>query len=179
MFISAVLTLIREQKWMYLHDSWIKLLISCLPKLGDDMSKVIVPVVAQLCVNLKAVTKLFNESYNTRESDCPVELPPDHMLILLDGITSFCHYCLINTTSFASAVMSGSRPGARAKVIDDPSSSLFSNLVHAFSTSPAPPSKITSSDEGIVINNVIGSKVIFLLFIIHSFIHSLQIIIIH
>lgn len=148
MFISATLTVLREKQWMHLHDNWIKLLISCLPKFSDDMSKVIVPVVAQACVNLKNVTRIFKESYTSRESNCHFEMPPDYMLVLLTGLTSFCHYCLIGTSTSAS-MASNSRPGGGMKmVVDDTSSSLLSNIVHAFSASPTPSSKPGTQEEG-------------------------------
>ena len=64
MFVSAALTVLREKRWTHMHASWIKLLVSCLPKFNRDMSKVIVPVVYQLCANLKSVTKIYRESYD-------------------------------------------------------------------------------------------------------------------
>lgn len=62
MFVSATLTVLREKRWTHMHASWIKLLVSCLPKFSSDMSKIIVPVVYQLCANLKSVTKIYRES---------------------------------------------------------------------------------------------------------------------
>ena len=149
MFISATLTVLREKRWIHLHTNWIKLLVSCLPKFSNDMSKVIVPVVYQLCANLKTVTKFYKESYNsTRSEECDVEIPPDYMLNLMHGLTSFCHYCLISTTTGGTLSSTAGRISSKHKNSVDESSSLFSNLVQVFSNTSATPSKGTTSEEG-------------------------------
>ena len=146
MFISATLTALREKEWTHLHDNWIKLLISCLPKFSNVMVKLIVPVVAQICENLKTITDLYKNSCSKKRSECNIELPPDYALVLLNGLTSFCHYCLINTTTSASIVSTANRSKLKIDA-DDSSASLFSNLVNAFSTSQEPPLKIPVSEE--------------------------------
>lgn len=151
MFISATLTVLREKRWMHLHHNWIKLLIACLPKFNKHMSKLLVPVVYQLCVNLKTVTKIFKDSYtggdNTELSS--IEIPPDYMLVLLHGLTSFCHYCLISTTTGVQLSSTSGRVSSKHKSTVDETSSLFSNLVQAFSTSSSStPSKQSTSEDG-------------------------------
>lgn len=173
MFISATLTVLREKRWMHLHNNWIKLLIACLPKFNQHMSKMIVPVVYQLCANLKTVTKIYKDSYknggwgsgNGRER-CAIEIPPDYMLVLLNGLTSFCHYCLISTTTGGTLSSTAGRVSSKHKSAVDETNSLFSNLVQVFSTSSSStPSKQTSSEEGILF-------VIFLVFFLLSLILS-------
>jgi hypothetical protein len=149
MFISAILTVLREKRWIHLHTDWIKLLVSCLPKFSNDMSKVIVPVVYQLCANLKTVTKIYKDSYSSMRSECDVEIPPDYMLNLLHGLRSFCHYCLISTTTGGTLSSTAGRISSKHKNSVDESSSLFSNLVQVFSNPSATPSKGTSSEEGL------------------------------
>jgi len=113
------------------------------------MSKAIVPVVYQLCANLKTVTKIFKESYSgEREEESSVQIPPDYMLVLLNGLTSFCHYCLISTTTGGTLSSTAGRVSSKSKTSVDESSSLFSNLVQVFSNTSATPSKVTTSEEG-------------------------------
>ena len=138
MFISAILSVLAEKRWMHLHSNWIKLVITCLPKFSDDMSMTVVPVVNQICTNLKIVTKLLRDSRNGKRIDTRVELLPDYMLIMLDGLTSFCHYCLIGTNTDA-ALLPGSGSTRTKLKGDDSGSSLFTDIVRAFSSSPMVP----------------------------------------
>ena len=151
MFVSVTLTVLRENQWMHMHNHWIKLLISCLPKFNEHMSKIIVPVVHQLCVNLKTLTNLYCDSYSTSEKEkkiSTIEIPQDYMLVLLNGIISFCHYCLISTTTGGALSSTAGRVSSKHVSSADETSSLFSNLVQVFSSSTTTPPKPTTSEEG-------------------------------
>lgn len=143
MFISAILSVLNEKRWMHLHNDWIKLVITCLPKFSDDMPMTVVPVVNQICTNLKTLTKLFRDSQDGKCIDSQVELLPDYMLIMLDGLTSFCHYCLIGTSTDASLGTGGTRQNSKLKG-EETGTSLFTNIVHAFSSNPMVP--LTAAD---------------------------------
>lgn len=181
MFASVALTVLREKQWTHMHGAWIKLLVSCLPKFSSDMSKLVVPVVYQMCSNLKFITKVYRESYSdsspspestsstrrrttssnwgggsqdansSSSSDySSVQIPPDYMLVLLNGLTSFCHYCLISTTTGGNLSSTAGRVSSKHhKNSVDETSSLFLNLVQVFSgTSSTTPAKVTTSEEG-------------------------------
>lgn len=105
MFVSATLTVLREKRWTHMHASWIKLLVSCLPKFSSDMSKIIVPVVYQLCANLKSVTKIYRESCNsgdgsgsttkTTSSSSSQKTPNRFEGICCLVVSFFIIYCLV------------------------------------------------------------------------------------
>ncbi|XP_065649698.1 protein dopey-1 isoform X2 [Hydra vulgaris] len=131
MFISATLTVLCEKSWIHLHDNWISLVISCLPKFSESMMSLIIPVVKQICINLVMLTDLVHRQYSEKYAEIPV----DYMIILLNGLTSISHFSLIGTSTQALMVSAVMQPMSKVKT-DDISTSLFSNLVHVFSTTP-------------------------------------------
>ena len=142
MFISATLTVLSEKSWVHIHDNWISLVISCLPKFSESMTHLIIPVVKQICTNLVMLTDLVHRQY----SDCCTEIPVDYMIVLLNGLTSISHFSLIGTSTQALMVSAAMHPMSKLKAgVDDISTSLFSNLVHVFSSNPQAKQ---SSEEG-------------------------------
>ncbi len=75
------------------------------------------------------------------------------MLTLLEDLTSICHYCLIENEVVASGVsmaprqLTTSGKSSRHNDSEDASSSIFSNLVHVFS-SQGTSNKTTVTEEG-------------------------------
>lgn len=78
------------------------------------------------------------------------------MLTLLEDLTSICHYCLVDNEPISSGVsMTPRQPTNTGKTTrfsesEDASSSIFSNLVHVFS-SQGVPNKTATSEEGALI----------------------------
>ena len=146
MFISVVLSALKEHKWFHRHENWVRLVISCLPKFKQSLAKTVVPVVDQLCSNMHVITKMFSESYSTTSSQCSLQIPPDYMLILIQVMNSICHFCLINSSSVSSLVSATPRPDSSVSQKSEASGfSLFTNLANAFS-SPLEPKKDTSEE---------------------------------
>ena len=63
MYLSVVLSALKEEQWSQSHHEWITLIIETLSKSGDSLPKIVVPVVDQICLNLKSITKLFHASF--------------------------------------------------------------------------------------------------------------------
>ena len=72
------------------------------------------------------------------------------MLVLLNGLISFCHYCLISTTTGGTLSSTAGRVSSKHhKNSVDETSSLFLNLVQVFSGgATTTPAKVTTSEEG-------------------------------
>lgn len=66
MYLSVVLSALKEGQWSQSHHEWIALIIETLSKSGDSLPKIVVPVVDQICLNLKSITKLFHASFTAK-----------------------------------------------------------------------------------------------------------------
>lgn len=79
----------------------------------------------------------------------PDRIPPDHVITLLEGLTTICHYCLLDTNQqdvnvvgvlgqsmSASAGSAAAGAGASATVGDVHGGLLF-NLIHVFQLNSA------------------------------------------
>ncbi|XP_042903309.1 protein DOP1A isoform X2 [Parasteatoda tepidariorum] len=144
MFLSAVLTALRQDHHAHLHIHWLSLVTSALPFLGRWLPRLIMTVVNQLCTNLENIMKLYwNPSTNNSvkgEKDNLVKLsmPPDYLITLIEGLTTLCHYCLLecpapllsplNQPPLPPVPSQPYAPGTSA-------SQIISNLIHVFSTS--------------------------------------------
>ena len=81
-------------------------------------------------------------------------VPPDYMVTLLESLATICHYCLRDNTAPQSPALSlkpriarsNSSPavGVNSDLIQSSSSSVFTNLLHAFSVQSAPVSDVPS-----------------------------------
>lgn len=97
--------------------------------------------------------KTFFFSNRRTESDAS-NVPPDYMVTLLESLASICHYCLRDNTAPQSPALSlkpritrsSSSPnvGVNSELIQSSSSSVFTNLLHAFSVQSAPISDVPS-----------------------------------
>ena len=83
-----------------------------------------------------------------------LNVPPDYMVSLLESLASICHYCLRDNTAPQSPALSlkpriarsNSSPavGVNSDLIQSSGSSVFTNLLHAFSVQSAPVSDVPS-----------------------------------
>ena len=91
---------------------------------------------------------------NRRTESDACNVPPDYMVTLLESLASICHYCLRDNTTPQSPALSlkpriarsNSSPavGVNSDFIQSSSSSVFTNLLHAFSVQSAPISDVPS-----------------------------------
>ena len=91
---------------------------------------------------------------NRRTESDASNVPPDYMVTLLESLASICHYCLRDNTTPQSPALSlkprigrsNSSPAVavNSDLIQSSSSSVFTNLLHAFSVQSAPISDVPS-----------------------------------
>lgn len=59
MFLSVLLSALKEERWSHSHIEWINIVLEILPKTGNAMPKIVVPVVDQIFLNLKRTTGFY------------------------------------------------------------------------------------------------------------------------
>ena len=106
------------------------------------------------CFSLFSVVLTILFFTNRRTESDASNVPPDYMVTLLESLASICHYCLRDNTTPQSPALSlkpriarsNSSPavGVNSDLIQSSSSSVFTNLLHAFSVQSAPISDVPS-----------------------------------
>ncbi|GIY38627.1 protein dopey-1 [Caerostris darwini] len=142
MFLSTILTALRQEHNVHLHIHWLSLVTSALSFVGRWLPRLVMTVVNQLCINLENVIKLFGiSSESSAFCSLPpksVNMPPDYLITLIEGLTTLCHYCLLECPS---PVLSPLNQPPLPPVPSQPyapgttASQIISNLIHVFSTS--------------------------------------------
>ncbi|EDV20548.1 uncharacterized protein TRIADDRAFT_31695 [Trichoplax adhaerens] len=96
MFLASLLLALQSQSFLTLHCQWIQLITGCLPNLGSALGTVASATVNQICDTLEALFDCGDD-----EVMIPLHavtgLPPDYCIILLEGLTTICHYCLLDS----------------------------------------------------------------------------------
>lgn len=64
MLLNMVLSCLKAQGNFDISSRWTGFVIECLPYLGMDLKKWVVPIVLQMCNNISDVTRLFKDSEN-------------------------------------------------------------------------------------------------------------------
>ncbi|XP_012945131.1 protein dopey-1 [Aplysia californica] len=126
MFLSAVWSALKQHHQSHLHRHWLGLLTSALPYMGKALSRTVLCVVLQLCRNLDILAADLS-----RNKPCMQRVPPDHMLSMLEGLTTMCHFCLLDNTSPVSI----GQPAPTATNISTETASagqILTNLIHVF-----------------------------------------------
>lgn len=96
MFLAALLMALKSESFLSLHCQWIRLITMCLPYLGSALGTITSATVNQICDTLES---LFDCGDNEviASSRHQVGLPPDYCIILLEGLTTICHFCLLDS----------------------------------------------------------------------------------
>jgi len=167
MLLSAVLHGLRHDE-PDMHYEWLQFVITCLSHMAMQLRTWVVPVAEHLCRILERLTTLYikdkdkrsarrgsNDEFGTRRPETDASnVPPDYMVTLLESLASICHYCLRDNTTPQSPALSlkpriarsNSSPavGVNSDLIQSSGSSVFTNLLHAFSVQSAPISDVPS-----------------------------------
>ncbi|CAG5127027.1 unnamed protein product, partial [Candidula unifasciata] len=94
MFLSAVWSALKQHHLCHLHRHWVGLVTSALPYMGKAMARTVLCVVLQLCRNLEIIAADL-----TKKKSSMQKVPPDHVVSMLEGLTTLCHYCLLDNTN--------------------------------------------------------------------------------
>ncbi|XP_038049265.1 protein dopey-1-like isoform X2 [Patiria miniata] len=107
-FITAVLSALKQYQICHMHRHWVSVVTEALPHLERGLPKLALPVCNQLCKNLEQLTILYTPGDSAKKLEVNLEnVPPDHVVTMLEGLTTICHFCLLESTSNLSAM--GSR----------------------------------------------------------------------
>ncbi|ELU14591.1 hypothetical protein CAPTEDRAFT_134195 [Capitella teleta] len=98
MLLTAVLSALKQQHRSHMHRHWIATLTSALPYLGRGLSHMVVTVVNQICRNMELLSHQYDTgAMHSGGNYQPDKVPPDHVITLLEGLTTLCHYCLLDS----------------------------------------------------------------------------------
>ena len=98
MFLSAILSALRQSKIQNLHQNWCNMVTTSLPYYSKNLKQIAISTIQQICVNIDNNTKEFlkdNRGYRT-------SLIPNYLTNQLDSLTSICHFCLLDTQQYFS-----------------------------------------------------------------------------
>ncbi|CAL1528923.1 unnamed protein product [Lymnaea stagnalis] len=126
MFLSAVWSALKQHHQCHLHRHWIGLVTSALPYMGRAMARTVLCVVLQLCRNLEIIAFDLGKKKASMQ-----RVPPDHVVSMLEGLTTLCHYCLLDNTSPVSI----GQPAPTSTNISTETASagqILTNLIHVF-----------------------------------------------
>lgn len=98
MFVSAVFKSLQPTYGYGMHPPWVSLLTSSLPYQGKSLGLVVAPFISQICSNLDDLVKQYecdaikvSMSITSKREN----IAPDYALTLLEGLTTICHFCLL------------------------------------------------------------------------------------
>ncbi|XP_071819814.1 protein DOP1A-like isoform X3 [Apostichopus japonicus] len=111
LLLTALLSSLKQYHNCHMHRHWINLITSSLSYLDQGLPHLANPLISQVCRNLEMLSSLYNEEDSKRGPDQSMDnIPPDHVVSMLKGLTAVCHFCLLESTSNVSA-MSGRHAG--------------------------------------------------------------------
>ncbi|KAJ9601413.1 hypothetical protein L9F63_000437, partial [Diploptera punctata] len=123
MFLSAILSALKQDHMRHLHQHWTTLVTSALPYMGTSLTHVVMSVVNQLCCNLEKLSVFYCNGSTSNPPQASCCLPADYTVTQLEALTILCHYCLLDRAIHMS--IPGANPGQ-----------IFNNLIHVFMPTP-------------------------------------------
>ncbi|KAL4233674.1 Protein dopey-1 [Mactra antiquata] len=127
MFVSGVLSALKQTHTTHIHRHWVSLVTSSLPYMGKFLPSIVMKVVAQLCRNIETLAV----HYETNGKSSWENVPPDHVLTMLEGVMMLCHYCLLENISPVS--IGQQTPSSTGNsMTSSGNSSILSNLFNVF-----------------------------------------------
>ncbi|XP_021360674.1 protein dopey-1-like isoform X2 [Mizuhopecten yessoensis] len=128
MFLSCVLSAMKQSHNRHMHRHWVAMVTSSLPFMGKALPSIVMNVVAQLCRNIEVVAAKYEDHTGIRGQE---KMPPDHLLTIIEGMTTICHYCLLDN---ASPVSIGLPAPTSINITTETGSrgQIFTNLINVF-----------------------------------------------
>ncbi|KAG1674361.1 Protein dopey-2 [Nymphon striatum] len=152
MFLHAILCALKQHHNSALITHWMNLITLSLPYMGKSLSNIVSNSVNQICINLETKAELYCGKVNKTEA--VNKNPADYMIILLDGLTSLCHYCILDNSSQVLTVNQPSSTSAPPSISH--STHIFSNLIHVFTNNDA--NKTAGNKETHQVDPVISAR---------------------
>ncbi|XP_052808898.1 protein dopey-1-like isoform X3 [Mya arenaria] len=129
MFVSGLLSALKQTHMCHLHRHWVGLVTATLPRMGRYLPGIVMTVVAQLCRNIEALAVHYET--DGKGSTSLENIPPDHILTMLEGLMSLCHYCLLDNVSPVS-IGQQTPSSANNNAANAAGTNILSNLFHVF-----------------------------------------------
>nr|XP_003464024.1 protein dopey-2 [Cavia porcellus] len=98
LLVSAVVRGLQPAYGYGMHPAWVSLVTHSLPYFGKSLGWTVTPFVVQICKNLDELVKLYeSESVKLSISTTSKKenISPDYPLTLLEGLTTICHFCVL------------------------------------------------------------------------------------
>lgn len=98
LLVSAVVRGLQPAYGYGMHPAWVSLVTHSLPYFGKSLGWTVTPFVVQICKNLDELVKQYeSESVKLSISTTSKKenISPDYPLTLLEGLTTICHFCLL------------------------------------------------------------------------------------
>ncbi|XP_030749093.1 protein dopey-1 homolog isoform X2 [Sitophilus oryzae] len=122
-FLSAILSALRNQNIRNLHEKWLNMVTCCLPYFGDNLKQISLSVIHQICNNIEDI------AINYKKPDLDdFELGSDYTVTQLESLTILCHYCLLDPSQTVNQNVPAS---ATTPVVTNPGE-ILNNLVNVF-----------------------------------------------
>lgn len=121
MFLSAIMSALRNQHTKNLHEKWCNMVTSCLPYFGENLKQISISVIHQICNNIEEIAG------NYRSSKMDGDLCCDYAVTQLESLTILCHYCLLDS----SQTINQSNTPNPSTPLSNPGE-ILNNLVNAF-----------------------------------------------
>ncbi|XP_069103129.1 protein DOP1A-like isoform X2 [Argopecten irradians] len=152
MFLSCVLSAMKQSHMRHMHRHWVAMVTSGLPFMSKALSSIVMNVVSQLCRNIETVATRYEDDRKKRGHE---RMPPDHLLTILEGMTTICHYCLLDN---ASPVSIGLPAPTSINITTETGSAgqIFTNLINVFN--PIGNSRETSPQREIPLVPVMDAR---------------------
>lgn len=120
-FLSAIMSALRQQNMKHIHEKWLNMVTSCLPYFGDSLKQISISIIHQICNNIEEIATSY------KKSELEDELCSDYAVTQLEALTILCHYCLLDS----SQTVNQNVPINPSTPVTNPGE-LINNLVNAF-----------------------------------------------
>jgi len=98
MLLLSIVSMLKQQHMSHMHRHWLALVISATPYLHRALTKVTLATVYQLCRNVELLAQLYELGHVYKSLTYqPDKIPPDHIVTLLEALTTVCHHCLLDS----------------------------------------------------------------------------------
>ncbi|KRT83550.1 hypothetical protein AMK59_4549, partial [Oryctes borbonicus] len=121
MFLSAILSALRQKNMKNLHQNWCNMVTSCLPYFGENLRQICMSVVHQICNNIEKIADTY------KSDELFGELAADYAITQLQSLAIMCHYCLLDS----SQTFNQNVPNNNNLMVANPSE-ILNNLMNAF-----------------------------------------------
>ncbi|KAJ8919768.1 hypothetical protein NQ315_006297 [Exocentrus adspersus] len=122
-FLSAIMSALRQQNMKHIHEKWLNMVTSCLPYFGDSLKQTTISVIHQICNNIEEIASSY------KKSELEDELCSDYAVTQLEALTILCHYCLLDSSQ---TVNQNVPVNAGASTPISNPGEIINNLVNAF-----------------------------------------------